>query len=294
MRFAESGGPGMAEEATGLPINMRQVRCPVAFGSQSMNLFGIASIFYEDHCIGCSLRRPTGEVLNLATVMEERAAEDARQAALQRPLSSARLAFSQDRLRDARAELDSALSPDGVPTISAKVRDLPADAAEWFSTWLVQTQARLADVLAVYTVAGEVPGLLAATVREGQVNPLLDPRLPRYVTLPNPSGVLLGRVTLTALNGRPKRLFHAILLTHSPVLWLGSGPRAQALYRMPGALAAVLLAGTGVFTDAGPVQESDTDQVLRVAAALFDGVHAGAPLADPCRALTPARDLVAA
>jgi hypothetical protein len=47
-----------------------------------MNLLGIAGAFYEDHCVGCSLRRPTGEVPNLATVMEERAAEDARQAAL--------------------------------------------------------------------------------------------------------------------------------------------------------------------------------------------------------------------
>ncbi|SNR86171.1 hypothetical protein [Blastococcus mobilis] len=82
MQFVESGGRGMAEEATGLPINMRQVRCPVAFGSKSMNLFGIAGTFYEEHCVGCSLRRPTGEVPNLATVMEERAAEDARQVAL--------------------------------------------------------------------------------------------------------------------------------------------------------------------------------------------------------------------
>ena len=84
MQFVESGGRGMAEEATGLPINMRQVRCLVAFGSQSMNLFGIAGTFYEEHCGECSLRRPTGEVPNLATVMEERAAEDARQAALRR------------------------------------------------------------------------------------------------------------------------------------------------------------------------------------------------------------------
>lgn len=81
MRFVESGGRGMAEEATGLPINTRQVRCPVAFGAESMNLSGIAGMFYEDHCVGCSMRRPTGEVPNLATVMEARAAEDARQAA---------------------------------------------------------------------------------------------------------------------------------------------------------------------------------------------------------------------
>jgi hypothetical protein len=33
MQFVEAGGRDMAEEATGLPISMRQVRCPVAFGS---------------------------------------------------------------------------------------------------------------------------------------------------------------------------------------------------------------------------------------------------------------------
>jgi hypothetical protein len=82
MQFVECGGRGMTEEVTGLPINMRQVQCPVAFGSQSMNLLGIASQFYEDNCVGCSLRRPTGEIPNLASVMEERAAEDARQAAV--------------------------------------------------------------------------------------------------------------------------------------------------------------------------------------------------------------------
>jgi len=78
MQFVESGGRGMAEEATGLPINMRQ--CPVAFGSMSGNLLAVAGQFYEDHCVGCSLRRPTGEFPNLATVMDERAAERSKQA----------------------------------------------------------------------------------------------------------------------------------------------------------------------------------------------------------------------
>ena len=54
----------------------------MAFGAESMNLFGIASAFYGEDCVGCTVRRPTGEVPNLATVMEERAAEDARQEAL--------------------------------------------------------------------------------------------------------------------------------------------------------------------------------------------------------------------
>jgi hypothetical protein len=76
------GGQGMAEDATGLPINMRQVRCPVAIGGASANLSLIVGDFYRANCVGCSLRRPTGVVPNLATVMEERAEASVRQAAL--------------------------------------------------------------------------------------------------------------------------------------------------------------------------------------------------------------------
>ncbi|MFC5156026.1 hypothetical protein [Streptomyces amakusaensis] len=58
--------------ATGLPINMRQVGCLVAHGGASGNLDWIAGEFYGQHCVGCTHRRPTGDVPNLATVMEER------------------------------------------------------------------------------------------------------------------------------------------------------------------------------------------------------------------------------
>ncbi|BBC28840.1 hypothetical protein SGFS_001310 [Streptomyces graminofaciens] len=72
MTFTECGGQGIAEAATGLPINMRQVGCLVAHGSASGNLDWIAGEFYEQHCVGCVHRRPTGDVPNLATVMDER------------------------------------------------------------------------------------------------------------------------------------------------------------------------------------------------------------------------------
>ncbi len=71
MQFVPSGGRGMAEAETGLPIDMRQIRCPVALGSMSSNLPWIAADFYRDHCVGCTQRRPTGEVPNLATAVEE-------------------------------------------------------------------------------------------------------------------------------------------------------------------------------------------------------------------------------
>jgi hypothetical protein len=77
MEFVESGGRGMLEEATGLPINMRQVRCPVALGNMAMNLRWIASDFVRKNCAGCTLRDSTGEMPNLATIVAEQDAKAA-------------------------------------------------------------------------------------------------------------------------------------------------------------------------------------------------------------------------
>ena len=80
MKFVESGGRGMLEAETGLPINMRQVRCPVALGDMAMNLHWIAADFVRENCGGCEKRQSTGEVPNLATVVagEDVADEEAR------------------------------------------------------------------------------------------------------------------------------------------------------------------------------------------------------------------------
>ncbi|MCA1646498.1 MAG: hypothetical protein LC797_13915 [Chloroflexi bacterium] len=73
MTFVESGGRGAAEASSGLPINMRQIRCPVALGDgMAMNLEWIAIDFYSKHCIGCVIRRPAGDMPNLASLVEER------------------------------------------------------------------------------------------------------------------------------------------------------------------------------------------------------------------------------
>ena len=71
MKFVPSFGRGMAEAETGLPIDMRQIRCPVALGNMASNLPWIATDFYREHCVGCERRRPTGEVPNLATAVEQ-------------------------------------------------------------------------------------------------------------------------------------------------------------------------------------------------------------------------------
>ena len=83
MDFVQSGGRGMAEQATGLPINMRQIQCPVALdNSMASNLEFTVVAFYRQHCVGCGLRQPTGVVPNLATFVEEQDAAQT-QAALE-------------------------------------------------------------------------------------------------------------------------------------------------------------------------------------------------------------------
>ncbi|MBT2568695.1 hypothetical protein J7I84_19820 [Arthrobacter sp. ISL-85] len=62
----------MLEEITGLPINMRRAKCPVAIGSTgAMNLLVVATGFFREHCVGCDRRRSTGEVPNLATLVAD-------------------------------------------------------------------------------------------------------------------------------------------------------------------------------------------------------------------------------
>ena len=68
MRFVESGGRGMLEEVSGLPLNSRRVECPVAIGDMSgMRLDYVTFEFYAEHCVGCDLRDPTGRLPNLET-----------------------------------------------------------------------------------------------------------------------------------------------------------------------------------------------------------------------------------
>jgi hypothetical protein len=94
MKFVESGGRGMLEEATGLPINMRQIECPKAHGTTSgMRLDWIAGEFYRANCVGCDMRRPTGEMPTLATLMAQ---EDAAAAKRESEIADARSADLDD------------------------------------------------------------------------------------------------------------------------------------------------------------------------------------------------------
>jgi hypothetical protein len=113
MTFTECGGQGMAEAATGLPINTRQVGCLVAHGGASGNLDWIAGEFYEQHCVGCVHRRPTGDVPNLATVMDERKEAAARAEEAERAETARRHHAWEQRAehrRGAQASSDTAMA----------------------------------------------------------------------------------------------------------------------------------------------------------------------------------------
>src|SRR5579862_6739053 len=105
----ELGGRGMAEAATGLPINTRRVHCAYAApsNSASTNLEWIVGDFYSANCVGCPNRLPTGQVPNLATVLESRAGEQRRVAEEeQQRLAALRSAWSAraERRRVLRAQ----------------------------------------------------------------------------------------------------------------------------------------------------------------------------------------------
>jgi len=114
MRFVESGGRGMLEEVTGLPVNSRRVECPVAIGNMSgMRLDHVTFSFYAKHCGGCEMRSPTGRLPNLETEayarQEQAAVAEAEKAEALRRRAVAR-AERAERRRSLRATADPATS----------------------------------------------------------------------------------------------------------------------------------------------------------------------------------------
>ena len=112
MRFVESGGRGMLEEVSGLPLNSRRVECPVAIGNMSgMRLDHVTLGFYAEHCVGCDMRDPTGRLPNLETEalarQQQAEAKEAERAEELRVRSVAR-AERLERRRSLRAIADPA------------------------------------------------------------------------------------------------------------------------------------------------------------------------------------------
>ncbi|MEU1955676.1 hypothetical protein [Nocardia rhamnosiphila] len=138
MQFVQSGGQGAVEAATGLPVNMRQVRCPVALGSMSGNLWWVASDFYREHCVGCDRRRPTGDFPNLATaVAEADAAQAESEAAHEAELARQR---SEQRQRADRRRSLAAVSDEAMTGV---LRDLDVIDASSPAQEKAQARARL-------------------------------------------------------------------------------------------------------------------------------------------------------
>lgn len=112
MRFVESGGRGMLEEVSGLPLNSRRVECPVAIGNMSgMQLDYVTFEFYAEHCVGCDMRDPTGRLPNLETEalsrQQQAEAQEAERAEKLRVQAVAR-AERVERRRSLRATADPA------------------------------------------------------------------------------------------------------------------------------------------------------------------------------------------
>jgi hypothetical protein len=176
IEFVQSGGQGMVEAETGLPVNTRQVRCPVAIGPMSANLTWIASEFYQDHCIGYSLRRPTGDVPNLATVVEERAGKAAQQAGLEADkISRAREQWS------ARVEVRRAIAATGGEAMADAIDNMAIlDQEPGIATELADRNAARERLVALaerapWVFTQEVVTLALDLVTGGVALEMLDP-----------------------------------------------------------------------------------------------------------------------
>lgn len=120
MRFIQSGGQGMLEATTGLPLNSRRIECEVAIGDTSgMQLEHIAFDFYTDHCIGCARRNPTGRLPNLETEYQESRAEAEAQEA-----EAAQRRHDLGVLRTARVERRRSLRATADPAAANILDDL--------------------------------------------------------------------------------------------------------------------------------------------------------------------------
>ncbi|RAO00779.1 hypothetical protein [Micromonospora noduli] len=197
MRFVESGGRGMLEEMTGLPVNSRRVECPVAIGNMSgMRLDHVTLGFYAEHCGGCEMRSPTGRLPNLETeahTRQERAAVAGAKEAEALRLRAVARAERAERRRSLRAMED--------PVSAGILDDLdvldPDPAVEWDVEAAKGARRRLT------TIAGRASDRFDLTIIDELfdlvetvgVSELLEPL--RHLASQRPE--LAGRLVATAL-----------------------------------------------------------------------------------------------
>jgi hypothetical protein len=114
----KTSGRGMAEEASGLPIDMRTIRCQYAKNpvGSAMNLAWIVVDFYRANCVGCPHRQVRG-VPNLATYVADLDKEAERRAAAEEERQEA-----IGRRRKERSDRRTALAV-GEPAAAAQALD---------------------------------------------------------------------------------------------------------------------------------------------------------------------------
>jgi hypothetical protein len=200
MEFVQNGGQGMAEEATGLPINAREVRCPIGHGHMiSSNLEATVPAFYRQHCIGCQEQSPTGLLPTLGVyvnAVDENAAAERKRETEQR--AALRKAWQEraDRRRGLMARCEDVMA-NALTDIGMLDVDPSGDRERDEGAALARLKAlaeRAPDVFAADVIAHGVE-----LVECGWASPaLLDPL--RIIALSRPEfGPQIVRATLAAM-----------------------------------------------------------------------------------------------
>jgi hypothetical protein len=218
MRFAESGGRGMVEEWTGLPLNARRVECPVAIGNMvGMRLDYVALEFYRAHCLGCEHRQPTGRLPNLETEYQARQEQarvaEAARAERRRQLDMAR-AERVERRRGLRVAADPAATAllDDLDIVDKPQSDGNAETERGARRRLAAVASRAGD-----RFSGEIVEELFDVVVTVGVTELLEPL--RHLTAHRPEfGPQLVRTALGVLTQRPDPDAGRCLTDHSALL----------------------------------------------------------------------------
>jgi hypothetical protein len=157
VRVEVTGGTGMLEVATGLPIGQRAFRCAYASGgiASGMVLEDLAVEFYEEHCRGCGDRAQSGLLGDtIATVADARRSDQEARAGRETAAAAER-----QRQRDERAARRSRRSA-GQPYQSAAQLEYVdrVDAADGSPEaadvdWLVRTASLGPEVISDATIA---------------------------------------------------------------------------------------------------------------------------------------------
>ncbi|MFJ7146687.1 hypothetical protein ACIQVT_00415 [Streptomyces sp. NPDC100445] len=176
LQFRASGGHGMAEAASGLPTDMREIYCDVGgLGPAAHNLQLIAGDYVREHCRECPSRAASGRMPNLLTVVES---EDAA-AERRRQESEAAEAEAVRRARWRRDTRTALLAASGAGTHQLRedlnLIDAPCTADRAPAVAAAHTRLTAVARRAPELFSGELIGQFFTLVREQHEDRLLVP-----------------------------------------------------------------------------------------------------------------------